>query len=109
MRKGIELLKRCDEMVSKLGLFSSNENKDDVNTSNLKYLLVRLIFLCILLFVTLCLLVMIACNGFNILCVQVPFYLGELTEKVAQEDRIPILKASQDHLKVNLNSFAIKS
>ncbi|XP_078168241.1 2A phosphatase associated protein of 46 kD isoform X2 [Carex rostrata] len=68
VRKGIELLKRCDQMVSKLGLFSSNETKDDVSTSNLKFLLV-------------------------------PFYLAELTEKVAQEDRIPILKASEDHLK----------
>lgn len=41
VRKAIELLKRCDQMVSKLGLFSSNETKDDVSTSNLKYLLVR--------------------------------------------------------------------
>lgn len=31
---------------------------------------------------------------------QVPYYLGEMTERVAQEDRIPVLKASQDHLKV---------
>lgn len=30
-----------------------------------------------------------------------PFYLAELTEKVAQDDRIQILKASQDKLKVN--------
>jgi hypothetical protein len=28
-------------MVSKLGLFSSNETKEDVSTANLKYLLVR--------------------------------------------------------------------
>ncbi|XP_072961866.1 PP2A regulatory subunit TAP46 [Typha angustifolia] len=68
LRKGIEALRRCDEMVSKLGLFSSNETKDEVSTANLKYLLV-------------------------------PFYLGELTEKVAQEDRISILKSSQDQLK----------
>uniref|UniRef100_A0A0D9XNX9 PP2A regulatory subunit TAP46 n=1 Tax=Leersia perrieri TaxID=77586 RepID=A0A0D9XNX9_9ORYZ len=68
VRKGVDLLRRCDEMVSKLGLFSSNETKDDVSTANLKYLLV-------------------------------PYYLGEMTEKVAQEDRIPVLKASQDHLK----------
>jgi hypothetical protein len=40
------------------------------------------------------------------LYIKVPFYLGELTEKVSQENRIPILKASQDHLKVTLNSFA---
>ncbi|TVU50800.1 hypothetical protein EJB05_02190 [Eragrostis curvula] len=68
VRKGVDLLRRCDEMVSKLGLFSSNETKEDVSTANLKYLLV-------------------------------PYYLGEMTEKIAQEDRIPILKASQDHLK----------
>uniref|UniRef100_A0A0E0F965 PP2A regulatory subunit TAP46 n=1 Tax=Oryza meridionalis TaxID=40149 RepID=A0A0E0F965_9ORYZ len=69
IRKGVDLLRRCDEMVSKLGLFSSNETKDDVSTANLKYLLV-------------------------------PYYLGEMTEKVAQEDRIPVLKSSQDHLKL---------
>ncbi|KAG1346413.1 hypothetical protein COCNU_06G002420 [Cocos nucifera] len=68
LRKGIEALRRCDEMVSKLGLFSSNETKDDVSTANLKYLLV-------------------------------PFYLGELTEKVAQDDRMQVLKISQDQLK----------
>ncbi|GJN07045.1 hypothetical protein PR202_ga24834 [Eleusine coracana subsp. coracana] len=68
IRKGVDLLRRCDEMVSKLGLFSSNETKDDVSTTNLKYLLV-------------------------------PYYLGEMTEQTAQEDRIPILKESQDHLK----------
>ncbi|KAJ3671198.1 hypothetical protein LUZ60_008624 [Juncus effusus] len=68
LRKGIELLRQCDEMVSKLGLFSSNETKDDVNTTNLKYLLV-------------------------------PFYLGELTEKVSQENRIPVIKSAQDQLK----------
>ncbi|RLM58296.1 PP2A regulatory subunit TAP46-like [Panicum miliaceum] len=68
IRKGVELLRRCDEMVSKLGLFSTNETKEDVSTANLKYLLV-------------------------------PYYLGEITEKIAQEDRIPILKASQNHLK----------
>nr|XP_010924912.1 PP2A regulatory subunit TAP46 [Elaeis guineensis] len=68
LMKGIEALRRCDEMVSKLGLFSSNETKDDVSTANLKYLLV-------------------------------PFYLGELTEKVVQDDRIQVLKISQDQLK----------
>lgn len=40
IRKGVDLLRRCDEMVSKLGLFSSNETKEDVSTANLKYLLV---------------------------------------------------------------------
>jgi hypothetical protein len=68
IRKGVNLLRRCDEMVSKLGLFSSNESKEDVSTTNLKYLLV-------------------------------PYYLGEMNEQIAQEDRIPILNASQDHLK----------
>jgi TAP42-like family len=66
VKKGIELLRRCDEMVSKLGLFSSNETKDDVNTSNLKYLLVRLVFP--LHVITSCSVVkcMFVCNGFNI-------------------------------------------
>lgn len=68
LKKGVEMLHRCDEMVSRLGLFSSNETKDDVSTTNLKYLLV-------------------------------PFYLGELTEKVAQDDRMQVLKISQDQLK----------
>ncbi|XP_047050337.1 PP2A regulatory subunit TAP46-like [Lolium rigidum] len=68
IRRGVDLLRRCDGMVSNLGLFSSNETKDDVSTANLKYLLV-------------------------------PYYLGEMTEQVEQEDRIPVLKASQDHLK----------
>ncbi|CAL9133895.1 unnamed protein product [Musa textilis] len=68
LRKGIQTLRRCDEMISKLGLFSSNETKDDVSTANLKYLLV-------------------------------PFYIGELTEKVAEDDRLKVLKFSQAHLK----------
>lgn len=68
VRKGCESLEKCEEMISKLGLFSANETKDDISTTNLKYLLV-------------------------------PFYLGELTEKIAQDDRIQILKASQAKLK----------
>lgn len=40
LRKGCEALKHCDEMISKLGLFSANETKDDITTTNLKYLLV---------------------------------------------------------------------
>ena len=40
IRTGVDLLRRCDEMVSKLGLFSPNETKEDVSTANLKYLLV---------------------------------------------------------------------
>ncbi|XP_058183776.1 PP2A regulatory subunit TAP46 [Rhododendron vialii] len=68
VRKGCEALKRCEEMVGKLGLFSSNETKDDISTTNLKYILV-------------------------------PYYLAELTEKIAQDDRIQVVKASQAKLK----------
>lgn len=68
VRKGCEALEKCEEMVSKLGLFSANETKDDISTSNLKYFLV-------------------------------PFYLAELTEKIAQDDRVQILKVSQAKLK----------
>lgn len=42
LTKGIEALRICDDRVSKLGLFSANESKDDVSTANLKYLLVSL-------------------------------------------------------------------
>jgi len=68
LKKGCEALKRCEEMVSKLGLFSSNETKDDISTTNLKYLLVL-------------------------------YYLAELTEKIAKDDRIQVIKASQAKLK----------
>ncbi|PIN27122.1 Protein phosphatase 2A-associated protein [Handroanthus impetiginosus] len=68
VRKGCELLKKCEEMIGKLGLFSPNETKEDISTTNLKYLLV-------------------------------PYYLAELTEKISEEDRIQILKASQAKLK----------
>lgn len=40
MRKGCEVLEKCEDMVGKLGLFSSNETKDDISTANLKYILV---------------------------------------------------------------------
>ncbi|KAL7214096.1 hypothetical protein ACSBR1_026501 [Camellia fascicularis] len=68
LRKGCEALQQCEEMISKLGLFSSNETKDDISTTNLKYLLV-------------------------------PYYLAELTEKIAQDDRLQIIKASIAKLK----------
>lgn len=68
VKKGYETLRKCEEMINKLGLFSSNETKEDISTANLKYILV-------------------------------PFYLAELTEKIAQDDRIQILKASQAKLK----------
>ncbi|KAJ9159888.1 hypothetical protein P3X46_025342 [Hevea brasiliensis] len=68
VKKGCEALERCEEMINKLGLFSANETKDDIATTDLKYILV-------------------------------PYYLAELTEKISQDDRIQILKASQAKLK----------
>jgi len=38
---------------------------------------------------------------------QVPFYLGELTEKVAQDDRIQVIKIAQDQLKVSSTAYDI--
>lgn len=40
---------------------------------------------------------------------QVPFYLAELTEKIAQDDRVQILKVSQAKLKVNTNPYPTHS
>ncbi|KAJ8772014.1 hypothetical protein K2173_027191 [Erythroxylum novogranatense] len=40
VRKGCEALDKCEDMITKLGLFSANETKDDISTCNLKYLLV---------------------------------------------------------------------
>ncbi|XWS37993.1 hypothetical protein CRYUN_Cryun19dG0092400 [Craigia yunnanensis] len=68
VKEGCGALGKCEDMTSKLGLFWSNETKDDISTTNLKYLLV-------------------------------PFYLAELTEKVAQDDRIQTIKTSQAKLK----------
>ncbi|KAK6926024.1 TAP46-like protein [Dillenia turbinata] len=68
VRKGCEILQHCEEMIGKLGLFSLNETKEDISSTNLKYLLV-------------------------------PFYLGELMEKIVQDDRVQILKVSQAKLK----------
>jgi hypothetical protein len=39
--KVFELLRCCDEMVSKLDLFPPNKTMEDVSTANLKYLLDR--------------------------------------------------------------------
>lgn len=41
MKKGCQALHRCEDMVNNLGLFSSNETKEDISTANLKYILVR--------------------------------------------------------------------
>ncbi|PHT33225.1 PP2A regulatory subunit TAP46 [Capsicum baccatum] len=68
VKKGCDLLRQCEEMISKLGLFSLNETKDDISTANLKYILV-------------------------------PHYLAELTEKITENGRINVLKASQAKLK----------
>ncbi|XP_044464357.1 PP2A regulatory subunit TAP46 [Mangifera indica] len=68
VRKGCQALAKCEDMIGKLGLFSTNETKEDISTTNLKYILV-------------------------------PYYLGEMIEKIAQNDRIQILKASQAKLK----------
>ena len=38
VKKGCEALEKCEEMISKLGLFSPNETKDDISTTNLKYI-----------------------------------------------------------------------
>lgn len=68
VRKGCEALRKCEDMINKLGLFSANETKEDISTTNLKYILV-------------------------------PFYLAELIEKVAQDDRIQVIEVSQARLK----------
>lgn len=43
MNKGCEYLGKCEEMIGKLGLFSANETKEDISTTNLKYLLVSVV------------------------------------------------------------------
>lgn len=39
-KEGCELLQQCEALIDKLALFSSNEQKDDISTGDLKYLLV---------------------------------------------------------------------
>jgi len=41
VKKGCQIFQKCQEIVDKLALFSSNEDKDDISTGDLKYLLVR--------------------------------------------------------------------
>jgi len=67
IRKACQMLQKCQEIVDKLALFSSNEEKDDVSTGDLKYLLV-------------------------------PYYLGDLTEKLEAEDRVQLVKAAEGQL-----------
>ncbi|EFH57151.1 hypothetical protein ARALYDRAFT_901602 [Arabidopsis lyrata subsp. lyrata] len=40
VKKGCEMFQKCEDMIGKLALFSSNETKEDISTNNLKYLLV---------------------------------------------------------------------
>lgn len=40
VRKGCEALEKCEDMINKLGLFSANETKEDISTTDLKYILV---------------------------------------------------------------------
>lgn len=51
MKKGCEMLQKCEDMIGKLGLFSSNETKEDISTNNLKYILVNFSAIELLLFV----------------------------------------------------------
>ncbi|KVI07617.1 hypothetical protein Ccrd_014038 [Cynara cardunculus var. scolymus] len=37
--RGCQALQQCEEMIAKLGLFSTNETKQDIATANLKYIL----------------------------------------------------------------------
>ncbi|RZB46861.1 PP2A regulatory subunit TAP46 [Glycine soja] len=39
VKKGCEALHRCEDMVNNLGLFSPNKTKEDISTTNLKYIL----------------------------------------------------------------------
>jgi len=38
VKKGCLALNKCEEMINKLGLFSSNETKEDISTTDLKYI-----------------------------------------------------------------------
>lgn len=67
VKKGCQILQKCQEIIDKLGLFSRNEDKDDISTGDLKYLLV-------------------------------PYYLGDLTEKLETEDRMQLVKVSKGQL-----------
>lgn len=68
LKKACDILRQCNAMIDQLGLFSPNEGKEDISTTDLKYLLV-------------------------------PYYRGELTEKIHNSNRLQIIKTSQAHLK----------
>jgi hypothetical protein len=53
VKKGCSALNKCEDMINKLGLFSSNETKEDISITDLKYILVcyfSLLLLCFLLY-----------------------------------------------------------
>jgi hypothetical protein len=41
--RAVELLERSQAIIEKLSLFSSNEEKEDISTGDLKFLLVSII------------------------------------------------------------------
>ncbi|KAK9094009.1 hypothetical protein Scep_025478 [Stephania cephalantha] len=96
LRKGCEGFRRCEEMIGKIGLFSANETKEDISTSNLKYLMFvkKLLGGCVEKFM----------KSVEMKVLTVPFYLAELTEKLAEKDRIQVLKISQEKLKEFISS-----
>lgn len=67
VKKGCQLLRKCQEIADRIGLFSTNEEKEDISTGDLKYLLV-------------------------------PYYLGELTEKLETEDRVQLVRVAKGQL-----------
>eukprot|EP00252_Welwitschia_mirabilis_P016639 TRINITY_DN3680_c0_g1_i1.p1 TRINITY_DN3680_c0_g1~~TRINITY_DN3680_c0_g1_i1.p1 ORF type:complete len:401 (-),score=124.07 TRINITY_DN3680_c0_g1_i1:452-1654(-) len=68
LQKACDMLNHCEAMIDQLGIFSPNESKEDISTTDLKYLLV-------------------------------PFYLGELTEKIKSSKRMQSVRISLSHLK----------
>lgn len=48
MKKGCEALNKCEDMINKLALFSANETKEDISTTDLKYILVLFLLLLII-------------------------------------------------------------
>lgn len=50
VKKGCEALNKCEDMINKLGLFSANETKEDISTTDLKYILVIVLLLIVINF-----------------------------------------------------------
>jgi hypothetical protein len=51
VKKGCEALNKCEDMINKLGLFSANETKEDISTTDLKYILVLFLLLIIIIII----------------------------------------------------------